>query len=380
MFTARKDCKSEAGDLFAKLSRLREESHKTLSFIIDSHSNSIQSGINELMEEIRNLQAKLAMMTQEKDELVQTTDKLREEMRQLLTAQLSNNQTVTPKSTEELSHVEDSKLSDVIDNNISEEIEGSENNKAYELDDPLDTLGLDVTVKQEQVVMNEVITNDQAEESPQEREDTSDYHYRYIDSDLNKKGIRREYQCNLCPKTSLMRSHMKRHIKGVHSKIKDQECDQCEYAAADKGTLSQHKLTMHKSGYKKFKCDTCPYTTNKKYNLKMHIDGVHKKIKKHKCEECGVGILLKAQLRLHMESVHKMGEKLRCDQCPFTSYSKPSLKLHVAGVHDKIRKYVCEQCPFTSLRKGNLNIHIRDVHMKTGQNKSKQIVSNCSND
>ena len=76
-----------------------------------------------------------------------------------------------------------------------------------------------------------------------------------------------------------------------------------------------------------------------------------------------------------MESVHKMGEKLRCDQCPFTSYSKPSLKLHVAGVHDKIRKYVCEQCPFTSLRKGNLNIHIRDVHMKTRQNKSKQIVS-----
>ena len=197
-----------------------------------------------------------------------------------------------------------------------------------------------------------------------ESEEPVEYHFRYVDSDAHKKGIRKEFKCNHCPYTSLVIQHMKRHIKRVHKKIRDQECDECNYAATDKWILSQHKQNVHKVNDKKFKCETCSYTTSKKYHLKIHVEGVHNKVRNHICEECGLRVLQKAYLRQHMESVHKKGEKFQCEQCPFSAYRKTSLKLHIEGVHEKTNTYSCEKCPFTSYHKNGLNKHVNEVHKK----------------
>lgn len=36
------------------------------------------------------------------------------------------------------------------------------------------------------------------------------------------------------------------HIKQVHDKIKDLECDQCTYTCSNKGNLNAHIIIIHK--------------------------------------------------------------------------------------------------------------------------------------
>lgn len=72
---------------------------------------------------------------------------------------------------------------------------------------------------------------------------------------------------------------VKKHIEGVHKKVKSHVCVECGYAASQKGSL------------------------------KSHIEAVHRNIRSHICEECGYAAFLKKNLKRHVESVHKMGEK-----------------------------------------------------------------------
>ena len=76
-------CHTEVRDLLEKLRSWREESNRQLSNIIDSHTNSISKGINDLAEEICDLQSKLSVTTQEKNNLLENVDKLSSENRQL---------------------------------------------------------------------------------------------------------------------------------------------------------------------------------------------------------------------------------------------------------------------------------------------------------
>ena len=68
-----------------------------------------------------------------------------------------------------------------------------------------------------------------------------------------------------------------------------------------------HMTTVHNMGEKEFKCEQCPYASAFIGSLKRHIDGVHEKIRRHVCEECGHGASTKNNLMYHMKSVHNIG-------------------------------------------------------------------------
>ena len=62
---------------------------------------------------------------------------------------------------------------------------------------------------------------------------------------------------------------LKFHVKGVHEKIKDEQCDECQYTTSYRSQLKQ-----------------CPYQAMSGNKLKFHVKGVHEKIKDEKCYEC----------------------------------------------------------------------------------------------
>ena len=76
------DCQSEANYLFEKLSMWREESHKQVSNIIDTHKSIINQGICDLVNEVSSLQIKLSDMSSERKVLLETVDSLNGEIRQ----------------------------------------------------------------------------------------------------------------------------------------------------------------------------------------------------------------------------------------------------------------------------------------------------------
>ena len=71
---------------------------------------------------------------------------------------------------------------------------------------------------------------------------------------------------------------------------------------------------------KKFRCNTCPYESNRSDSVKRHIKGVHDKIKKYHCEDCGNDFARKDGLERHWDAVHNTGDKkYKCGICPYSN-------------------------------------------------------------
>ena len=65
-------------------------------------------------------------------------------------------------------------------------------------------------------------------------------------------------------------------MKAIHLKLKEFECDQCEYKTYAKRNLARHIKTVHLK-IKPFKCDQCEYASSRKTDLNRHKDSVHSK-------------------------------------------------------------------------------------------------------
>merc|ERR1712025_800979 len=63
---------------------------------------------------------------------------------------------------------------------------------------------------------------------------------------------------------------------GVHEKIKDIQCSQCNYKCASKGNLDTHTNTKHKK-IRNFFCPDCSYNCYAKANYQKHLQSKHSK-------------------------------------------------------------------------------------------------------
>ena len=68
--------------------------------------------------------------------------------------------------------------------------------------------------------------------------------------------------------------------------------------------------------------------------LKRHISGVHDKIKPHQCATCGASFTENGKLERHISSVHEKIKPYQCSFCvaKFTEHGK--LKRHISSIHD----------------------------------------------
>ena len=67
--------------------------------------------------------------------------------------------------------------------------------------------------------------------------------------------------------------------------------------------------------------------------MRIHIKHMHDKIKDHICEECGYAASEKGDLKKHIDAVHNKGEKIKCGLCPYESSWKRHLVKHMRDKH-----------------------------------------------
>ena len=74
------DCPSQVWDIIKKLSVWKDESQEQMSFIMSSHSNIINKGLNDIGKEFSDLQAKITILTKERAVLLNTIENLNKQI------------------------------------------------------------------------------------------------------------------------------------------------------------------------------------------------------------------------------------------------------------------------------------------------------------
>ena len=112
-------------------------------------------------------------------------------------------------------------------------------------------------------------------------------------------------------------------------------------------------------------CHKCPYEASRPSKLKRHIDGVHDKIKSHACDVRGLAFIEKAKLKRHQKGVHLKIRDHACTQCRATFLELGHLKTHIKYLHNHVEKiFVCEDCGSSFSLETSLRSHKQSVHDK----------------
>ena len=107
------------------------------------------------------------------------------------------------------------------------------------------------------------------------------------------------------------------------------ECDFQKSAGQnfEKREKSSKKKTLHK-----FICNDCGAFYNTKQGLKLHINGVHLKLKPHECDQCEKSFSQKPHLKSHVEMVHQKLKPFKCKYCKYSFAHNSNLKKHAKTV------------------------------------------------
>ena len=126
----------------------------------------------------------------------------------------------------------------------------------------------------------------------------------------------------------------------IVKKKEDQKyaCDQCEYVATQKSSLSRHKMTIHEG-----------IRPQKPQNGKMFD-----------CDLCGFQLTQLTSLKRHKLTKHS-GAAYPCDICGYIGTSPNNLRLHKASKHEGVR-YPCDLCEMEFTQTGVLNRHKQQKH------------------
>ena len=366
-------CQSEVKYLLQQLRSWREESNRQFSNIIDSQTSNINKGINDLADEVGDLKTKLAVITQERNNLVRNVKKLSGENRNLKATIHIVQPTPDLEENEKQGNQGGDCPEDVNHSNKELTVDSPGNcreNGDHEQDFP-NVEGADPTVVQQnknplndQNKLNDTILNDYHE--IEIKDEAFDEEVTNED-DVGPKGslIPMPGDDHNCPECGFMFStegNLRIHFNNVHSNFKPME-DQSRREALEIKTSRGVKLQNKSKEDERLKCYHCHYETFRKAHLEEHIKAVHEKIKDHKCEECDYASVRKSHLIRHRNNIHKKGEKMfKCKQCPYADYGKSQLKRHIKGVHDNIRDHKCEDCEYASSQKSALKRHRKTVH------------------
>ena len=225
------------------------------------------------------------------------------------------------------------------------------------------------------------------------------------DSKSKSNSKAKSKKCNLCNK-DVRPYYLPIHMKSVHEKRKDIECDKCDQMFSRRHYLNKHKMHIHE-GIKRKKqpkvyveCDQCNKKLQKQC-LANHIKIAHSEIKNFECDFCDKTFPARYYLERHHKSMHQDEDSVKvfeCSKCNLKFKQKPNLKTH-EKIHDKPKelaecstclkkfsslkrlalhelthdeKFKCEYCEERFSRDLILKKHIQNVHLKTHVKESVQ--------
>ena len=233
-----------------------------------------------------------------------------------------------------------------------------------------------------------------------------------------------ELQCTQCDfkpkgKSGYAKKSLKRHVKYVHDKVRDQRCPECAFAATDYRILKKHLEKEHgivKDKPAKMssdsdktevnhdffsKCMLCEFKskaktkTIAKASLKRHVKTVHNKERDdEKCSMCEYATYDSRLLSKHMEKQHGVvaidkpvnvgdeGQKdirdyVEPNPMPSTSTeNRVEDNVQDKGDRDRVAKTMCGTCGFKSRKVSKLYKHYKQ-HEEEQQNFLEEIFARC---
>ena len=273
-------CQSEVRYLLKELRSWREESNRKFNTIIDFHTDNIKKGINDLGEEVCDLQSKLSLITRERNDLLESIDKLSGENRQLK-AMIN---IVKPKSDPKEKHSQDSHTS-------SDETDNEEHNlKDDNSSDEENHLGNQPNVYDSSFRKYADVFDVEIKHEHEEEEATDEGDNVHYDEVVDKGDLHQSGQCEVLQGGG---NHESRD-ESKHSKSEGLEI------TSSNGRKFQNKFKWNK----KLLCEHCTYETSSKGRLQQHCKDVHEKNKDHKCKKCGYAASRRSSLIRHKKSVH----------------------------------------------------------------------------
>ena len=374
--SSQSDCMGEVNDIFEKLASWKEESLTQWSKVIHLHHESVNKGIDDLVEEVDRLKAQLSASTKERNNLIETVKILSDEISTLNSKLLFAQSSFEPEQND-VHNTSETDLEEVKEELVeTPTIRNEKEDFAEVVQDQtaLEQHGFYLNVEQNSNELSVNLTNDEHvsvnEDYPKETVQDCTESDNHVDSESNLE---------ISPEKML-----KIPVKNVHTMLDSNEvtaeeqdetrcegdntqkkkvCEDCGYASRRTYHLRRHRESRHKTTEKGFKCEQCPYKALYKDNLRRHSDAVHNKgEKRHRCENCPYTSAESQKLKYHKIAVHKLGEKFKCDICPYSSASKYRMQEHKRVVHEKMKNHRCEECSYAAPNKSTLKRHIESVH------------------
>ncbi len=129
----------------------------------------------------------------------------------------------------------------------------------------------------------------------------------------------RPFRCTICNKSFKQRKYLRSH-ESSHSAVKLYTCEECQCKFKTRNNLAQH-MRLH-SGVKAYTCEICTKKFALRTNMQGHIKAVHLKLKEHECNLRSKQFVHKNALVIHVR-VHTSEKPLKCHKC-FTAFSRPN--------------------------------------------------------
>ena len=354
----------------------REESQRKLDILIESYSGSIQKGMNDLAEEVGDLQARLSVLTRERNGLLETVGVLRSEIDQLR-AKVPIVQPLKEIEENQINEYNDTRGDEIAERrkleNRGETVSIPEENK-YSLNDH-EFNQMDHFDGERQKRKFEIGQDPKQNFGWNDRKEASFYSDTYRSMHFEPKLSENKsldqcekHVCTECSFASSTSHNLKLHIKNDHSRLRtaspaanEEPIVQSDVSGSDASVL----LDNIQEGEKRHRCEHCPYETHNGESMKIHKNSVHDNIGDRVCDQCGYTASQQDILKRHKVFAHNMGDKrFACGRCSYSSNMEVNLKRHVKRVHEQIKNNVCAECPYATSDKRRLERHKDAVHNK----------------
>lgn len=186
-------------------------------------------------------------------------------------------------------------------------------------------------------------------------------------------------------------SKLKRHIEGVHLKIKDFECEQCDMKFSDNSKLKRHIKMVHLN-IKDHICeyDNCDMKFSEKSTLKFHIKQVHLKIKDFECKNCNYSCSSNGHLQRHIQictgkehissgeyQIRECLQEMNIDFQYNTSYDVKDIQMlkwdFILYKNDEIKAFIeyVGKHHFIPIRFGGMSLEQAEENLRTSQKRDK---------
>ena len=349
----KKDCQSEVINLFKKIYAAIDTSTDT---------PSVNKGLDDLTREVSGLEAKLSIITKERDNLLDTVHDLRAENRQLRTKLLPMppsplNVDPNHKAKRSLGNQEVRSLYNGSPRAIRPRIrkrDGDHKKHAEQRENIINESESDE--EKEKIISSEDESEKGAKQQIQNSlyDSDDDYDCNEVEVDVDIKEIEHVASDeNVSLTNNLTHAHIGEGDANAKNNVN----------AAQKFNLEIEKQPANKKANKKFNCEQCPYSASRKDRMRIHVEAVHQKIMNFRCSQCPYSAAQKAHMKNHVEAVHDKIMNYRCEECNYGTSRKDRLERHVDARHNMgDKKFKCGKCPYSSAQKNKLTKHIERVH------------------